>query len=595
MDNLDQFIAYQNSVPASSSKLFNCPKCDSYSAPTQAILKLHMASMHPLYRNTFLESTPEGFPCPECGKLFETVNKKNRHFKNVHGEKNLICPHCPYRTGRKDNFVVHMRKQHPGKDMTPGKDPEDQPVPSPSDPASSPSPSLFPQIGMVLPQAMLIQQLKILQTLKLLKDKQEAATSNSSYPGSENGQGSPPNPWEPEVSIESGEDSKHNSLNEFSLEEEPRSTDTDPDPVNSILSAALGPMGPREVERVLTRKRKMSVPKKAAKLPSEPVGEGESTPQFKCSACKFIASKMANVRCHISQTHLKHCSAGEAQNLTVIELKASGDTEGVDEELLCDECDFLAANETQLEDHKRSSHFKRSKLYQCKVCEYSSVHSNNVKDHEKAIHDKIRDFSCNVCDYKASHKMTVVHHIKGVHLKIKEYSCQHCDFQASYRSTIRNHVHSIHLTNKDFACKICPYKATSKRYVIDHIKGVHLRTKDKSCKHCLYKCTHAIDLRRHLAKAHDEPDPQDLPNAKDISPDFEDCNADDLVITEVKDESGDSVLNTGFKKNDMNNIDIDSMITEITEDGESRLSPNDNGPKDDLDATADTKDGSLSN
>lgn len=465
--------------------------------------------------------------------------------------------------------------------MTPGKD-EDPPTSSPVDPAPSTPTNAFPQIG-ILPQAMLIQQLKILQTLKILKDQQEAAKSNPSNPGSENDQGSPTNPWEPEISIESGEDSKQTSVNEFSMEEEAKSADTD----NSILSAALGPMGPREVEKALTRKRKMSIPKKAAK--------GQPQTKLECSGCDFMDSKMGHVGCKVSQTRVEDCSADEAQNLSVIELKASDDTEDTEDlegELPCDECDFLAANDAQLEDHKRGSHSKKAKLYQCKVCEYSSVHSNNVKDHEKAIHHKIRDFSCNVCDYKASHKMTVVHHIKGVHLKIKEYSCQHCDFQASYRSTIRNHVHSIHVTNKDFACKICPYKATSKRYVIDHIKGVHLRTKDKSCRHCLYKCTHAIDLRRHLAKAHNETDPQDLlSNAKEPSPDLEDCNADDLVVTEAKD----SVINTGFKKNDMNNIDIESMITEITEDGDSSPTRNiTNGSKDDQ-TTADTKDGSLSN
>ena len=67
------------------------------------------AQATPLSRNL------HSYDCPVCARSFSGKNRR-QHYENhifTHtGEKPFACPHCSYRSSRKDSLLVHIRKKH---------------------------------------------------------------------------------------------------------------------------------------------------------------------------------------------------------------------------------------------------------------------------------------------------------------------------------------------------------------------------------------------------------------------------------------------------------------------------------------------------
>ena len=54
------------------------------------------------------------FKCEECSEAFKTKQHLDRHMTTHTGEKPFACPHCDYRTARKDDLKKHIKSVHGG-------------------------------------------------------------------------------------------------------------------------------------------------------------------------------------------------------------------------------------------------------------------------------------------------------------------------------------------------------------------------------------------------------------------------------------------------------------------------------------------------
>ena len=556
-----------NLAALSMDRKLACPHCDDFSAPSQAILNLHVVSNHPheaqlksdgggedagersggdsgrpLLKFKKIESllslnakphssssssssssnqdnggpVGSGFPCGECGKMFETVNKRNRHFKNVHGEKNFVCPHCPYRTGRKDNYVVHVRKQHEDKELVipamPATSPgghlngatssrygerESPSSPAPAIPGGAANPffplgmlpgfnpleqkPLFPQL--LPPQAMLLQQLRLLQAVQKL---QEAAGLQTQF-----GKGSP-------GVLNEDEQSRASNASSPSLAPE----------VDDFKSGSDSPGRPDyEMEVTEVRKR--------PRLESN--GDGAKMPGLLSLLLTKGGSELSD-----SASQTKNGSTKEGRGPSTRNESPARTTN-------CDEQD----KEFDLWGRVASL----GKKHECNFCDFSSRSVEDVRGHEKAVHQsemllkrekssqQAREngvvYSCKICDHKTQSKQASIDHVKLLHERErnqKEFACQTCDFVTLHQSLIQTHVQTVHkrpgdlddeeddpeeeVATKEFQCKVCHrFKGQDKAEVLAHINAEHL---DKECSKCAFRAEGVEEIRRHFEEKHSD-------------------------------------------------------------------------------------------
>ncbi|XP_006819601.1 uncharacterized protein LOC102806712 [Saccoglossus kowalevskii] len=89
---------------ADSKEILSCDKCD-YITKFESRLKIHMGKHG------------SEFQCELCNRTYVSSEKLEAHYKtpmHKNAVNPIICEHCGYRTKKKDNFLVHMRK-HTGE------------------------------------------------------------------------------------------------------------------------------------------------------------------------------------------------------------------------------------------------------------------------------------------------------------------------------------------------------------------------------------------------------------------------------------------------------------------------------------------------
>ena len=163
----------------------------------------------------------------------------------------------------------------------------------------------------------------------------------------------------------------------------------------------------------------------------------------------------------------------------------------LDNNYLCNQCDFKAKRKTRLNEHIESKHYGVRK--DCSQCGKLFVSRTSLYNHIKSHHQDLTDYLCNhdQCNFKAKRKKKLRYHINSVHLGVN-YPCNRCDFKAKRPDTLKEHIESKHDRIKH-ECSQCG-KQFSRGYLYQHIKSQHegfedLKVTDESCvKYSCKKC-----------------------------------------------------------------------------------------------------------
>ena len=135
-----------------------------------------------------------------------------------------------------------------------------------------------------------------------------------------------------------------------------------------------------------------------------------SSLQFPCNQCSYIAKRRKDLKYHISAVH-----------------------EDTQKRFKCDDCGVFVKN---LRAHKKLKH-ERIK-YPCSRCPFQASSKNYLKRHEDGLHDGIKT-KCNQCEFLGT-QFTVKKHIETVHDGVR-HRCDQCTMV--YRSGNQLKIHQI--------------------------------------------------------------------------------------------------------------------------------------------------------
>ncbi|XP_005110287.1 oocyte zinc finger protein XlCOF6 [Aplysia californica] len=113
---------------------------------------------------------------------------------------------------------------------------------------------------------------------------------------------------------------------------------------------------------------------------------------------------------------------------------------GVTEQIPCDQCGKMFANEHAVNSHHARVH--RAKPYACKICGKAFSLSSLLRRHEYH-HIASRPYQCSVCKKCFSQGYNLSVHMR-THTKEKPFSCPHCSQSFSHKCSLQGHVASKH-------------------------------------------------------------------------------------------------------------------------------------------------------
>ena len=206
---------------------------------------------------------------------------------------------------------------------------------------------------------------------------------------------------------------------------------------------------------------------------------------------------------------------------------AEGIEEQPIEEISCEECDKIFANNDKLKEHMRSEHLEKpcdicgrvfqnlknhqryvhgkfetkSTNIQCESC--GKVYSTRkaLKEHKNKAHDPSQQLPCDKgCDKVFHNKVTLKDHIRQVHSK---KPCTICGKMFN-EQMLKNHMNSIHTEDhlKPFICHICHKGFASKQHLNTHM-NIHTGVKPHVCKYCGKGFADSGNMRMHERTTHE--------------------------------------------------------------------------------------------
>ncbi|KAK9509161.1 hypothetical protein O3M35_006539 [Rhynocoris fuscipes] len=178
---------------------------------------------------------------------------------------------------------------------------------------------------------------------------------------------------------------------------------------------------------------------------------------------------------------------------------------------ICESCEMEYETIEELKLH-RKDHIGE-KEYTCEYCPKKCLTSAALKKHRRT-HTGEKPFECSSCDKKFAAKETLNRHIK-IHTGYKPHTCQYCDKSFIQSTQLRNHLvcHTgigVFQPIRIFVCDLCGKKFNRKPRLNEHVKFFHLGAKPYECVHCIKTFIRKEDLNRHLVihsgvKAHQCP------------------------------------------------------------------------------------------
>ena len=226
--------------------------------------------------------------------------------------------------------------------------------------------------------------------------------------------------------------------------------------------------------------------------------EREGLPQDRwryCTECGLKGYDSLKLVNHIRQWHgfeqaVDHMADLEKEMTPVRELSRDGSKMHL--RLKCNKCDFKAADELRVFQHKFRKHkamYHFLKPKQCKYCRKTFVSNTALSSHEKyhkvCKKPQLRQASvCSICGKVYTTMNGCRMHENTVHFGYYKVSCRICKKVFPNKNCLKSHL-LIHKTSKPFHCSDCPYKSCVRANLRSHLLKHHgkVLTKQDSCYH----------------------------------------------------------------------------------------------------------------
>ncbi|XP_012938472.1 zinc finger protein 184 [Aplysia californica] len=170
----------------------------------------------------------------------------------------------------------------------------------------------------------------------------------------------------------------------------------------------------------------------------------------KCPECILIFANKRKLINHMKHherlnqrdKHICHICGKALQNIScyAVHMKSHSADKGVSDQIPCDQCGKMFANEMGLNKHHSNQH--SVKPYKCKVCGKGFATTKHLYRHE-SLHTTGRPYQCSVCQKCFSQSYNLTIHMR-THTKEKPFSCSHCTQRFSHKCSLQGHVASKH-------------------------------------------------------------------------------------------------------------------------------------------------------
>ena len=133
----------------------------------------------------------------------------------------------------------------------------------------------------------------------------------------------------------------------------------------------------------------------------------------------------------------------------------------------------------------------QERKYQCDQCDYKAVYNCNLEKHKKSIHETKKE-QVPIKEEKEKMHLLTQSGEKVLKRPSKLHYCDQCSYQATKNKYLEKHIQVTHSINrgvkqitdfheesatrrksKKYSCSKCSYQATKPKYVVNHKKSVH--------------------------------------------------------------------------------------------------------------------------
>ena len=389
-------VSQKENNEGSIDEMFQCPECEKLFS-TLDELKLHFKKSHKLTFKKLSASTLDKYlnkplkaRCPVCDKRLANAELLNEHFEGKHQGSLLQCPQCSRGFTQQSALTHHLNKVHNVVYQAP---------PPKNTLASQPKTSTPTKEDIVTYPRWNEEEYESATTL----EDHEAATSSRR--------------------------NEHNWI---------------PEDIKIALSdtAVYGPEK-RYTVGIKTKEDEAVEKEKKAKKKKEP-----KNTDVLCPICGKIYKDKKSMSLHLNGVHL-----------------------GV--RFYCDLCTENFSQKSSLRRHIQSFHKNGgdNKIHLCNACGQKFSRKLSLKLHVENVHLKTKKFECEFCGATFNMKHHLNNHRDSKHYGVK-HNCDRCGKIFSDKNTMYKHGKECRSENK-LKCEECPAEFKIKFHYLNHLKKTH--------------------------------------------------------------------------------------------------------------------------
>ena len=177
-------------------------------------------------------------------------------------------------------------------------------------------------------------------------------------------------------------------------------------------------------------------------------------------------------------------------------------------QLVCDYCDYVAANIVDKANHHKFNHMmKKPEFILCEHCPtvfgQQDVHNPvQVIAHYLDEHREEFKFSCSKCPSKLTDWNGYLGHCRLKHKPRKMFQCDQCGKEFVQKCYLVKHFKNVHEKENLNICEHCGFTTYSPHNFKTHMKNNHDGWGQKLCPHCGKKVAGKQKLQIHIDRMH---------------------------------------------------------------------------------------------